>query len=129
MSILSDIVGDGISNTISSVGDVIYKGDSIKADIVKTEINADTQIALAQNVTNNTEAGSDDKFTKRWRPTLGYICSFGFGYQFVLQPFLILLVKLNHIDIVMPQLDMTSISSLLVVLIGARSYDKYQQMK
>lgn len=127
MSIISELASGGVSGVITAVDTAIHKKDEIEAEIVKTEIEADKEVALGQNETNKVEASSEDLWTKRWRPTLGYGCTIGFVYQYVLQPFLNILLKFNHIEILMPQLDMTSITGVLTVLIGARSYDKYQQ--
>lgn len=129
MSIISDVIGGSIEGTVTAIGDAVNKKTVIEADLNKTIIQADKEVALAQNEVNKVEAGSDDLYTKRWRPTLGYGCTIGFLYQFVFQPFIVLIAKLNHIEITMVQLDMTAIASVLTVLIGARSYDKYQQIK
>ena len=124
MTIISDIVGSGIANTVNAVGDVINKKSVIEADLIKTEIQADTQVAIAQNEVNKSEAESKDKFTSRWRPTVGYICAIGFGYQYVLQPFILLIAQLNAIEVEVPSLDMAAITSLLLGLAGMRTYEK-----
>ena len=90
----------------------------------QVQAQADAQVAVAQNQVNQVQAGSSDKFTSRARPWIMYICGAGFGYQYILQPFIVLLLRANHIDIVVPNLDMSAITTLLMTLCGARTYEK-----
>lgn len=49
-----------------------------------SEIEAarETEILKQVNATMRVEAGSDDAFVRRWRPTFGYIVSFTWALQF-----------------------------------------------
>lgn len=123
-SIIGEIVGEGAAGLVNAVGDQINKKSVIEADLAKTEILADTQVAVAQNQVNQAQASSDDKYTSRARPTLFYACTAGFAYQYVLQPFLLLIAKFYHIDIITPVLDMTPLCTLLIPMSGLRSLDK-----
>lgn len=125
--IAGEVLGGGISNVVDSVGNAINRPAEIRANLETTEIQASAQIAVAQNKVNEIQAVSSDKFTSRMRPTGGYFCMLVIGYAGILQPFITLIAKICHNDIVMPSID----SSLLIIcgtvwtgLNGMRSYDK-----
>lgn len=51
-------------------------------------LEAITKMTEATSATNTAEAGSGDKFTSRWRPTIGYILGITLGYSYVVGPLL-----------------------------------------
>lgn len=51
-------------------------------------LNAITKITEATAATNTAEASSEDKYTSRWRPTIGYVLGITLGYTYVLGPVL-----------------------------------------
>lgn len=87
------------------------------------------QSELAQIEVNKTEASSEDKYTSRARPTIMYICGAGFGYQYILQPFIISFLSAMNISVTIPNLDMTAIGTVLLGLCGLRSWDKVTAKK
>lgn len=96
----------------------------LKAAHEQAELQSDTQIAIAQNDVNKAEAMSGDKWAVRARPVVEYVCAAGFAYHYVVEPFLLFLVTAFGAKITVPVIDMTSVTSLLVVMCGARSYEK-----
>lgn len=121
---MSSIIGSVIKEGAEAVSDIINKPAEIKAGVAIAEINADKEVAVAQNQVNQAQAQSDDKYTSRARPTIMYICGAGFVYQFILQPFLIFLMQCYGKVITIPVLDMTAIVTVLLSLCGLRSLDK-----
>ncbi len=91
------------------------------------DLEANVQIAQGQIDINKIEAASEDDYTRRARPTIMYICGIGFGYQYILQPFFVLLIKCNHVVVDIPNLDMTAIGTVLLGLCGLRSFDKFSK--
>ena len=83
-------------------------------------INATMEVAKAQSTVNLAEAQGNDRFSARWRPSVGWICAAGFGYQFVLAP--ILTWSTNIIGVAIgasiPVAPTLSINDLMVVLTG-----------
>lgn len=126
-SIIGEIFGEGVGKVATAIGDEINKPAEIRADVEKTEIQADAQVAVAQNQVNQAEAADEDKYTSRWRPTVGYICAFGFAYQYILQPFLMYYASYVGKTFTMPSLDMSAISTVLMALAGMRSYEKVKK--
>jgi hypothetical protein len=53
------------------------------------ELDAQMRLALGQLEVNKTEAGGSDNYTKRWRPTIGYIIAFALGFQYIVNPLLL----------------------------------------
>ena len=51
-------------------------------------LNAISQITQATAATNTAEAGSGDKYTSRWRPTIGYVLGVTLAYSYVVGPVL-----------------------------------------
>ncbi|MBP1179956.1 3TM-type holin [Methylobacterium sp. PvR107] len=83
-------------------------------------VNATMEIAKAQSTVNLAEAQGNDRFSARWRPSVGWICAAGFGYQFVLAPVLTWATNLAGVMIgaAIPPAPTLSINDLMVVLTG-----------
>jgi len=83
-------------------------------------VNATMEIAKAQSQVNLAEATGNDRFSARWRPSVGWICAAGFGYQFVLAPILTWATNLAGVMIgaAIPPAPTLSINDLMVVLTG-----------
>lgn len=65
-------------------------------------LTADVSSDAAQAAINQVEAASSSKFASYWRPTLGWLCVVGFGYQDVLVPMVRGVVYLAGYDIDLP---------------------------
>jgi len=97
-------------------------------------INATMEVAKAQTTVNLAEATGNDRFSARWRPSVGWICAGGFGYQFVLAPILTWTTNLVGVAIgaAIPPAPTLSINDLMVVLTGIlglgvqRTYERTQ---
>lgn len=91
-------------------------------------LDADVKIALAQANITLEESKSDSLFKSGWRPAIGWTCTVGFIYQFVLQPVLAW-ASINFGWVAPPVVDTGTLVSLLVGMLGLagiRSFDKIQ---
>lgn len=52
-------------------------------------LDADMKLALGQLEVNKVEASSEDSYTKRWRPTVGYILCAALAFQYVVNPLIV----------------------------------------
>lgn len=52
-------------------------------------LDADMKLALGQLEVNKIEASSEDSYTKRWRPTVGYILCAALAFQYVVNPLIV----------------------------------------
>ena len=106
--------------------------DAVKAQILvmekqqeAAELEASVKLALGQLDVNKQEA-SGNWYQSGWRPTAGYVCVAGFGYQFLLQPFLTW-YSLNNGGIAPPTLDVGDLMTVLLGMLGLgtlRTYEK-----
>lgn len=85
------------------------------------QLDAEIALATAQTDINKVEAGSSDKFTSRWRPLIGYICGAGLAVQFLVAPLFTWLATLCGHPVVFPTLDMGTLLTLLLGMLGLGS--------
>ena len=93
--------------------------DAAKASLQSARDDANVKLALAQISVNAVDAQSGSKFQAWWRPALAWVCLCDVFYETLLYPVLAnyaRVVSVNDIAITMP---------ILLVLIGARSADKF----
>ena len=91
-------------------------------------MQADLQLALSQAATN-TEEAKGGFFRSGWRPSVGWICSFGLAYQFVVRPLLAWAsAAWFHID-VPPLLDIDTLMTLLFGMLGLGTMRSFEKVK
>ena len=147
----------GLLSNIPVLGKLIDKGldvvdqfvedkdqaNKIKAEIKKQIESQDHELAMAQIKgqldVNKTEAQHKSIFVAGWRPSIGWVCSLGLAYQFLLYPLLVWIwtfgkakgfvpVELNP----PPTLDGDLLFSLIVGMLGMgglRSFDKVKKVQ
>ena len=107
--------------------------DANKAAEIELQLIAlETGARNAQSEINKIEAASNNLFFAGWRPAAGWTCVFGFAYNYVLSPFLVFAVGL-FVDTApaMPELDMISLGTLLLGMLGLgglRTIEKAKQV-
>ena len=85
---------------------------------------------LAQMAINKEEASSGSLFKGGWRPCIGWICGIAFGYHFVLQPVIVVVVVLIGMDIPeLPSFDMGTLLTVLGGMLGIGSLRTYEKQK
>lgn len=93
-------------------------------------LDAEMQLALAQIKVNDTEAGSGDNYSRRWRPSAGWVCVCGLAYQFLIQPLLPWFMHVLGVSAPpLPSIDNDTLMILLTGMLGLgglRSFDKKQ---
>ena len=90
---------------------------------------AETDIAAAQAATNTAEASSGDWFRGGWRPAIGWICSLGLGYQFILRPSMNFILAMNGMTVQMGSLEMDTLMTLLFGMLGLGWYRTQEKIK
>ncbi len=131
-----DLTGFGsIFDFGSKVIDKLFP-DPEKANVAKLEmiklqqagefkqIESALEMAKGQMEINKIEASAPDFFTRGWRPSVGWICSFGLLYQFLIRP-LIIGFNLGNF----PDLDMGTLMTLLMGLLGLGAYRTVEKIK
>ncbi len=109
--------------------------DEAKLKLVELQMNgelqallADTALAQGQMDINRTEAASDKLFVAGWRPSVGWICSLGLGYQFLAHPFLVWLAVYNGVA-APPPIDTQELMILLGGMLGFGGFRTYEKLK
>lgn len=95
-------------------------------------LTAETELAKAQAEINKIEAASEDKFVRRWRPFIGWVCGVAFAYHFVAQPLLAFLFAASGHNFDLPEFDMDALTTVLLGMLGLgtmRSFEKVKRMK
>lgn len=95
-----------------------YQDDVLAADVASRQAAADT---------NKIEAANPNIFVAGWRPFIGWVCGIGLISQFVIAPLATWIAALAHHPIVFPELDMGTLLTLLMAMLGfggMRTYEK-----
>lgn len=105
---------------------------SAVADLAKTAINAiwpdkteqeKAQLAAAVSLVqgqlsiNQTEAASSDPL-QHWRGGLGWVCTFAYGYNFVMQPLMVAAATLAGHPVELPVIDIAPLATLTLGMLG-----------
>lgn len=104
MSIVSDIVGQGVATTIDAVGN-LYTTDKARLEAEKNLANVLQQPQLEQLKTNQVLAAATSIFTNGWQPMLGWTCGFLIFLYYAPQIIIATYIWSNHClvrDIITP---------------------------
>ncbi len=100
-----------------------------KSEIEKMLIANAAQINVEQIKTNQIEAGHRSVWTSGWRPSLGWACSAGFAYTFILQPILQWILVLVGNDTILPSINTDILLELVFAMLGLAGLRSYDKMK
>lgn len=126
MSVISDLVGGSIASPIKAIGNVLDKlftSDEERLDkkiLLQRLMNAPMD---AQAEINKIEAQHRSIFVAGWRPFIGWIAGCSLAYQYLFQPIA------NGLGYKFPQLDGSSLHSLVVALLGLAVYRTAEKFK
>lgn len=92
------------------------------------QLESDTKLALGQMEINKIEAGSDSFFKSGWRPSVGWICTFGLGYQIIARPLLSWVGTNTAGWVPPPALELDTLMTLLFGMLGLGAYRTYEKV-
>ena len=92
---------------------------------------AETDLAKAQLLVNQAEAGSGSLFVGGWRPAVGWICASGLFYEFLLSNLLPWVVQVSTGRAIppMPEIPMESLTTLLFGMLGLGGLRTIEKIK
>ena len=93
------------------------------------QLDADTKMALGQIAVNQVEASSPSLFVSGWRPFVGWICGFAFAFKFVLGPLMAMLLTAAGYPVVLPVMDFTEMSTILLGMLGLGALRTVEKVK
>jgi len=119
ISAIADLINTGLSKWLPDAN-VREKAAAELAASVHNELMGQIEI-------NKVEAASQDTFTSRWRPFIGWACGFAFVYSAMLQPLLTWWSLMYHTT-PPPAIDTSVMVNVLGAMLGIatlRTVDKY----
>jgi hypothetical protein len=78
---------------------------------------------------NKNEAANPNLFVSGWRPAIGWVCVFGFSWQFIVTPIALWVMALSGSSVPLPDIDTQSLYSLTMGMLGMgalRSFEKWK---
>lgn len=124
---------DAIAGLVSTAVDKIWPDANIeaqsKADQLKSSLTAELQGMMGQLEINKVEAASPSLFVAGWRPGIGWACSIGFGYEFVLRPIVNGLLAAAGLPMAFPGIETDALTSLLFGLLGLGTMRTVEKVK
>ncbi len=117
---------------LSVVGNII---DKVAGHVDKFTLDKEEKAQLimeinkAQIEVNKIEAGSSSLFKSGWRPFVGWVCAFALCYHFVLQPMLAFILGVAGYNVVLPEFDMTTLTTVLMGLLGLGGMRSFEKVK
>lgn len=99
-----------ITNLIYQVIDRIFpdpkKAEEAKLEVDKLVQSGKLEIMKGQMEVNKAEAQNMNVFVAGWRPFIGWICGLALAYQYLIKPFLtVILAIAGHGEVILPGLD------------------------
>lgn len=88
-----------------------------KTESEKNQLAAALAVLNAQTDIDKAEAQSSDPL-QHWRGGLGWVCAFGYAYNFVLQPLIVAAATISGHPVQLPQLDISQLSTLTLGMLG-----------
>lgn len=111
-----------IANAVSTMVDKIWPDASqAQKDALAfqmAQLQADQQDKQMQADVNKAEASNANMFVAGWRPFIGWVCGSGLGFTFLVAPLATWGARLAGKDIVFPELDMGTLMTLLLGMLG-----------
>lgn len=118
---VADLIKDGIDKIFpdkSAAAALKAQVDQANNANQLAEMQANLNAAVQQVAVDNEEAKNASVFVAGWRPFIGWVCGSAFAYNFVLQPFVILVLKASGSAFNVASLPVLDIGSMMPVLLG-----------
>jgi hypothetical protein len=87
------------------------------------------ELAKAQIEVNRTEASSSSMFVAGWRPAVGWVCTVGLGFNFIVVPLGNFVLTVNGSPIIIPALDVSEMMPVLMGMLGLGAYRTFEKTK
>ncbi|MFM6926987.1 MAG: 3TM-type holin [Bdellovibrio sp.] len=100
-----------------------------KRRLVELQQTGELQVLLGQMKVNEVEAANQSIWVSGWRPAVGWVCALAFFYKFVFAPLFVLLLTTFGLNIVLPVLDFTEMSTILLGMLGIGGLRTVEKLK
>jgi len=99
-----------------------------KTEEEKAQLAASLALIQGQTDINKAEAMSSDPL-QHWRGGLGWVCSFAYGYNFVIQPLMVAASTLAGHPVALQPLDIAPLATLTLGMLGLGGQHVYERVK
>jgi hypothetical protein len=135
MGLMAKLFGSAVGSTVKDVSEGLgglatslrsaLTGElppKVRGEIEKVIVATESLAMKTQGELTKIEAQSKSLFISGWRPSIGWICSIGLAFHFIIFPFLEWATPLDA-----PEIEAGALISLVLALLGIggmRSYEK-----
>lgn len=92
-------------------------------------LHEESKLAQGQQDINKAEAGNANVFVSGWRPFIGWVCGTAMAYKFIIQPLLVCIFLACGHPLVLPVLDWTEMSTVLMGMLGLGGLRTYEKVR
>lgn len=137
MSFMTDISSGAVKGLIDGVTDATSKIKTMitgklppeqQAQIDMEIIKLENALILGQMEVNKIEASNPNLFVSGWRPAAGWVCVSGFGYEFLIRPWVAWISGIYKWPLP-PSLETNDLMTVLTGLLGLGIYRTYEKVK
>ncbi len=110
--------------------EALFKLQELAAKQDSEHLQAEVQRIMGQIEINKIEAASEDKFTKRPRPFIMWVCGISLAYSFLIEPFMRFIAQvIFHYSGPFPVLQMGELTTILMGLLGLGAMRTLEKVK
>lgn len=124
ISAVSDVVG----KVIDRVWPDPAQAAAAKLQLLQLQQTGELAQITGQMAINQAEATSTDPL-QHWRGGMGWVCVSGYAWNFVLRPLLIAGTAIAGHPVVLPEMDITQLSTITLGMLGLGVMHMTQQIK
>jgi hypothetical protein len=124
---LNKLFNGGLVGSVGKIVDELHTSDEEKAQAKIKLQELENQLKLAQMDINKVEASHKSIFVAGWRPATGWLIVLILFYSYILQPFIVMILKIMGKDIDLPNLNMSEVMPIILGMLGlgfSRSFEK-----
>lgn len=121
---LSAIAGEVMSGL-----DGLFTSDEERKDAERKTLEVLQRPHILQAMTNLEEAKHRSVFVAGWRPSIGWICSLGLAYHFLVLPFASLISVYTNLPQPLPAIDSGELMTLVLSLLGLGGLRTFEKSK
>ena len=124
---IGKLLGGGLVDSVGKIVDELHTSDEEKAQAKIKLKQLENDLQTKQMEINKVEAGHKSIFVAGWRPATGWLIVGILFYSYILQPFIIMTLKILGKDIEIPNLNTSEVMPIILGMLGlgfSRSYER-----
>ena len=118
-----------VAGEVLSGLDGLFTSDEERKDAERKAIEVLQRPHILQAMPNLEEAKHRSVFVAGWRPSIGWICTLGLAYHFLILPFASLINAYLNLPVPLPMIDSGELMTLVLSLLGLGGLRTYEKTK